>query len=560
MNDNAYIDDPTHQQIIRARDAQLVERVRAGDSAAFGELYDTWFERVFNVALRVVHDTELATDVTQDAFLSAWRGISTLTDSASFGGWILRISRNTALNKLKKEARSYSVDDEGLSMIERRTAESTSDLGIHHRAAHLADPAMVAGDSQLVNLVREVADSLGERDAEVLDLTLRYQLTPAEVGQVLDINRNAANQLCHRVRERFATAFGARMLFEGGKPRCAVLRAELEEAEVSGFGKDAVRIAERHTTTCTGCADDRRTRLEPSTLFAAVPLVPVLALTRQQVAHALTAQGVPMHGSTAITPGTAPWSGTPRADSTIERPTGQRPEPPAPVGSPDEPAEPRRSWASHAITAAVCIIALVAWWVWATRDVSSPNLAAGSAASAGAAGMSAAAGAAIPETTIAPAVTAPPTEPASTAPVTAPTTSTTTTTPTTTPEPSPTTTSTTPPTAIMVPPAIVQRFVLLSGGQTPSPWTDAQAPRLAWTVTGAKEVFLRRYHDDGTGLILQAEIPVATSDSRLLCPGTRDAMGVCTSPLGRYTFELVIVRSDGSIVVHGDRVSMWVVQ
>ena len=44
------------------------------------------------------------------------------------------------------------------------------------------------------------AEALGERDSEVLDLTLRLGMTPAEIADVVGTNRNAANQMVHRAR------------------------------------------------------------------------------------------------------------------------------------------------------------------------------------------------------------------------------------------------------------------------------------------------------------------------------------------------------------------------
>src|SRR5215204_5872292 len=89
----------------RARDAALVAEALEGDETAFGRLYDAWYDRVWNVARRVVHDPEVAAEVTQDAFLSAWRNLGTLEDPDAFGGWLLRIARNASFNRHRKEAR-----------------------------------------------------------------------------------------------------------------------------------------------------------------------------------------------------------------------------------------------------------------------------------------------------------------------------------------------------------------------------------------------------------------------------------------------------------------------
>lgn len=285
----------------RARDARLVEAALAGDSRAFGQLYDAWFDRVWNVALRIVRDKEVAAEVAQDTFVSAWRNLGTLDDADAFGGWLLRIARNASFNRQRKEQRSRPVDDQGLAVIEARgssPASAPTGFGVEDRARAIADPAAVAEDGELVALVRTSAAALGERDAEVLDLQLRYGLTPAEIGEVMGMNRNAANQLCHRVRQRFATAVRARVLWRGDRPACEALAELLSSAGVTAFDAAAVKLADQHAEQCAQCGERRELRLQPAAMFAAVPLVAAPVLLKQQTAHALEASGVAMHGST----------------------------------------------------------------------------------------------------------------------------------------------------------------------------------------------------------------------------------------------------------------------
>src|SRR5690606_14698329 len=117
-------------------------------------------------------------------------------------------------------------------------------------------PETAVADGEIVALVHDAVAALGERDAEVLDLQLRSQLSPAEVGEVLDLNRNAANQLCHRVRGRFATAFRARMLWGRRGPACDELSRDLAAAGVTAFGSDALAVVQRHLPACERCREE----------------------------------------------------------------------------------------------------------------------------------------------------------------------------------------------------------------------------------------------------------------------------------------------------------------
>lgn len=319
----------------RAEDERLVLAVRDGDPDAFGRLYDRWFDRVHDLARRLTRDDALAADVAQDAFLAAWQRLDGLDDPASFGGWLLRIARNRALDVVR-------------SAGHRRTeavAEVSDERATADRVAVATDPALVAADHEVQALVWGAAAALGERDLTALDLHLRHGLDPAEIGEVLGINRNAANQLVHRMRGRLATAVGCRVLWQGGRPRCATLRAELLAEGVVAFDDRAMRLTDRHAGRCERCSSQRELRLDPSKLFAALPIPVVGLAVKQQAAAALAGAGVPMSGSSAL--GGA----------------GRGPADGGESGSGDEgrrrPRRRRRSVAVGALVALVVVVSLV---------------------------------------------------------------------------------------------------------------------------------------------------------------------------------------------------------
>ena len=297
-NNEVPMDSDSRVDAARADDAARVERLRGGDETAFGELYDAWFDRVHDLAFRIVGDA--GADVAQDTFLAAWRSIDSLENPNAFGGWLLRIARNRSLNRLDREQRAHPVDDVGLEMIESSgpsAANAPAGFRVEDRLGAVEDPARAIEDAETVDLVWEAADALGERDATVLGLTLRHGLTPAEIGEVVGVNRNAANQLVHRVRNRLGDAVRARVLWRGGAPVCDELAAALDAAGVERFGPDAVRVTGIHAEGCEVCEERRRLALAPSALFAAIPLMGAPALLKTEIAAALTRDGVPMQGS-----------------------------------------------------------------------------------------------------------------------------------------------------------------------------------------------------------------------------------------------------------------------
>lgn len=82
-------------------DRELVDRARTGDVAAFETLVERHRDVVYRVAARTVGAGE-AEDVSQDAFLRAFHSLPKFRGDAPFRAWLLRITRNAAINQLAR--------------------------------------------------------------------------------------------------------------------------------------------------------------------------------------------------------------------------------------------------------------------------------------------------------------------------------------------------------------------------------------------------------------------------------------------------------------------------
>ena len=153
-----------------ARDTELVLAARAGDPEAFGRLFDAWFPSVYDIAYRIVRQREAAADVAQDTFLAAWQGLAGLDQPGSFGGWLRRIARNRALNRLAADRRAVVDDDEVAAVLDSPGSQSRSD--------EWSDADMTADltRAEQHQMVWSAAGTLGPRDASLLDLHLRHGL------------------------------------------------------------------------------------------------------------------------------------------------------------------------------------------------------------------------------------------------------------------------------------------------------------------------------------------------------------------------------------------------
>ncbi|MBL8954193.1 MAG: sigma-70 family RNA polymerase sigma factor [Myxococcaceae bacterium] len=93
-----------------ASDDELLLRARKQDVTAFEELVERTQDRVYGVALRILHSDAEAAEVTQETFLSAWRSLHQLSGD-SFGHWVHRIAANRALMRLRHQKVANQVEE-----------------------------------------------------------------------------------------------------------------------------------------------------------------------------------------------------------------------------------------------------------------------------------------------------------------------------------------------------------------------------------------------------------------------------------------------------------------
>src|SRR5262245_26712646 len=91
-------------------DAELVQACRQGDDDAFGALVDRYQKPIFNVALRMVGDSEDAKDIAQTVFLKAYENLANYDSRFKFYSWIYRIAINESINHLHRRDRVEPLD------------------------------------------------------------------------------------------------------------------------------------------------------------------------------------------------------------------------------------------------------------------------------------------------------------------------------------------------------------------------------------------------------------------------------------------------------------------
>jgi RNA polymerase sigma-70 factor (ECF subfamily) len=100
------------EQMIQKSVNQLVSAAKKGNKEAFTELVEIYSERVYNLALRIVKNTDDASDVLQETFLAIYEKLDSFDGRANFFTWVYRIASNFALMKLRKQKRMIYTDQD----------------------------------------------------------------------------------------------------------------------------------------------------------------------------------------------------------------------------------------------------------------------------------------------------------------------------------------------------------------------------------------------------------------------------------------------------------------
>ena len=99
--------DPDAEQL-------LIARARRNDHQAWEQLYRLHVGRVFALCVRLLGDPDLAEDMAQEAFVLAWRKLSSFRGDAAFGSWLYRIATNVTVSWLRKQKvfkHALDIDD-----------------------------------------------------------------------------------------------------------------------------------------------------------------------------------------------------------------------------------------------------------------------------------------------------------------------------------------------------------------------------------------------------------------------------------------------------------------
>ena len=181
-------------------DRLLVERARRGDGRSYQSLFDKYAPRVRRLVSRHVSHPDEVAEVTQEAFIRAFRALPRFKGESRFFTWLYRIALNTARNSLTRMRRIRRVEIENVPLED-------SDSGAQYRDEPLHDetPESLLATRQVADALQAAVSALPEDLRAALLLREVEGLKYDQIARELDVPIGTVRSRIFRAREAIAT-------------------------------------------------------------------------------------------------------------------------------------------------------------------------------------------------------------------------------------------------------------------------------------------------------------------------------------------------------------------
>ena len=178
----------------REQEAAIVRRVLDGDVNAFETLVREYEKNVYNIALRMVNNSEDASDMTQEAFIKAYNSLPNFRGDSKFSVWLYRIVSNVCLDFLRSKSRKPTLS---LSMEDDDGEETQLDI-----ADESQSPELLLERSLTRDAVRRGLDALPPDYRQILLLREIQGLSYDEISLALDLEVGTVKSRIFRARKK----------------------------------------------------------------------------------------------------------------------------------------------------------------------------------------------------------------------------------------------------------------------------------------------------------------------------------------------------------------------
>ena len=181
----------------REVDQLLVERAQRGDKRAFELLVEKYQRKLARLLSRLVRDPGEVEDVTQEAFIKAYRALPSFRGDSAFYTWLYRIGINTAKNYLVAMGRRAPTSTE----IETEDAEGYAEGEL---LRDINTPESLLLSKEIGNTVNAAIESLPEELRSAIQLRELEGMSYEEIAKLMDCPIGTVRSRIFRAREAIA--------------------------------------------------------------------------------------------------------------------------------------------------------------------------------------------------------------------------------------------------------------------------------------------------------------------------------------------------------------------
>ena len=188
-----------HKENISLDDATLVRQCQNGNLEAMSCLIVKYQDRIYNAIFKICQNHDDAAELTQDTFVKVLENINSFRGKSSFYTWLFRVAVNHTLNYCK---RRFKLSPVSLDAENDQIEESKGKLAAVLAAPDGLDPAVVAQQKELTQIVVNLIGQLAQEYRVVLVLRDIEQMTYAEIAEVLRIETGTVKSRLSRARAK----------------------------------------------------------------------------------------------------------------------------------------------------------------------------------------------------------------------------------------------------------------------------------------------------------------------------------------------------------------------
>ncbi len=185
----------------REDDIQLVRKVLSGDDAAFGILVEKYQKSIHDLIWRKIGDYHDAEDITQDAFLQAYKKLSTLKNPDQFAGWLYVIANRLCIDWMRKQ-KLIQKRKPAMQSLENTPVEEIEESSY---TQHVLEQRVTERTEYRHEFVQKLLDKLPENERTVVTLHYLDEMPTKEIGKYLGVSVNTIASRLHRARKRLQT-------------------------------------------------------------------------------------------------------------------------------------------------------------------------------------------------------------------------------------------------------------------------------------------------------------------------------------------------------------------